>query len=59
MKSAKDIWDKLHARYEGKGKQTVAYLIRELFRAILSDESTLEPQLNAMRQKAYILHSLG
>lgn len=57
--SAKDIWDKLNSRYEGKGKQTIAFLIRELFRSTLSDESALEPQLNAMRQKAYILHSLG
>lgn len=57
--SAKDVWDKLLERYEGRGKQTIAYLISELFRATLSDESDLEPQLNAMRQKATTLRTLG
>lgn len=44
---------------QGKGKQTIAYLIGELFRRTLSDETLMETQLNAMRQKAYILKSLG
>ncbi|KAJ3474092.1 hypothetical protein NLI96_g12653 [Meripilus lineatus] len=57
--TAKGIWDKLKAHYEGKGKQTIAYLIQDFFRDTLSDDSPLEPQLNAMRQKAYILYSLG
>ncbi|OCH89833.1 hypothetical protein OBBRIDRAFT_695955, partial [Obba rivulosa] len=52
-------WDKLCERYEGRGKQTIAYLIGELFRGTLSDESPLEPQLNAMRHKARILASIG
>ena len=58
-KTAKETWDKLHARYEGTGKQTIAFLIGELFRGTLSDEMPLETQLNAMRQKAFILASLG
>lgn len=58
-KSAKDTWDKLNARYEGKGKQTIAYLISELFRGTLSDETAMEPQLNTMQQKAHIIRSLG
>ncbi|KAI0344667.1 hypothetical protein BDW22DRAFT_1302098, partial [Trametopsis cervina] len=57
--SAKDVWDKLHARYEGRGKQTVVLLLSDLFRGTFSDDSPLEPQLNAMRQKTYILSSLG
>ncbi|KAJ8580825.1 hypothetical protein M405DRAFT_698838, partial [Rhizopogon salebrosus TDB-379] len=57
--SAEEIWKKLSERYEGKGKQTIAYLIGELFRGTLSDESAMETQLNTMRQKAYVLKSLG
>ena len=57
--TSKDVWDRLHARYEGKGKQTIAFLISELFRNTLTDDSALEPQLNAMRQKSFILSSLG
>jgi hypothetical protein len=45
---ASDAWTKLCERYEGKGKQSIAYLIGELFRGTLSDESPMEPQLNAM-----------
>ncbi|OBZ71294.1 Retrovirus-related Pol polyprotein from transposon TNT 1-94 [Grifola frondosa] len=56
---AAEAWDKLNARYEGKGKQTIAYLIGELFRDTLSDDSPLEPQLNAMVHKSHILTSLG
>ena len=57
--TSKQAWDKLCERYEGKGKQTQAYLIGELFRNTLSDESPLEPQLNAMQHKAHVLMSLG
>lgn len=57
--TAKETWDKLNARYEGTGKQTIVLLLTELFRSTLSDESLLEPQLNAMRQKGFILSSLG
>ncbi|KAI0704199.1 hypothetical protein C8T65DRAFT_518784, partial [Cerioporus squamosus] len=45
--------------YEGKGKQTVASLIGELFRETLSDESPLRPQLDAMLHKKHLLSSLG
>ena len=37
----------------------MAYLIGELFRNTLSDESPMEPQLIAMRQKSHVLKSLG
>ncbi|KAF5363875.1 hypothetical protein D9756_000060 [Leucocoprinus leucothites] len=57
--TAADVWDKLNRRYEGKGQNTVAYLIKEIFRATLSDEMPMEPQLNGMRHKAYILKTLG
>ena len=44
--SATDVWDKLNRRYEGKGQNTIAYLIKEIFRASFSDEMPIEPQLN-------------
>ena len=57
--SAADVWDKLLRRYEGKGKQTVALLTGEIFRGTFTDESPLEPQLNTVRHKAYILKTLN
>ncbi|KAF5345487.1 hypothetical protein D9756_011381 [Leucocoprinus leucothites] len=57
--TAADVWDKLNHRYEGKGQNTVAYLIKEIFHATLSDKMPMEPQLNDMRHKAYILKTLG
>ena len=57
--TSKEAWDKLCERYEGKGKQSMAYLIGELFRNTLSDESSMEPQLIAMWQKSHVLKSLG
>lgn len=59
VKEASVVWKKICERYEGKGKQTIAFLIRDLFRSTLSDDSPLEPQLNAMRQKGFTLASLG
>ena len=57
--TSKEVWDKLCEHYEGKGKQTVAYLIGELFQMTFMDESPLEPQLNVMCHKAHVLSSLG
>jgi len=56
---AAEIWKKLNERYEGQGKQTIAFLIGKLFRGTLLDDSAMETQLNAMHQKAYILSTLG
>ena len=58
-KMSKEVWGKLCEHYEGKGKQTVTYLIGVLFWMTFTDESPLEPQLNAMRHKAHVLSSLG
>lgn len=57
--TAEEPWKKLNKCYKGKGHQTIAYLIGDLFCGTLSDESELEPQLNLMQQKAYMLKSLG
>jgi len=54
-----EAWRKLSERYEGKGKQSIAYLISELFRSTLSDDESMETQLNSMRQKANVLKTLG
>ncbi|KIK14739.1 hypothetical protein PISMIDRAFT_17062 [Pisolithus microcarpus 441] len=54
-----ESWRKLSKHYEGQGKQTIAYLIRELFHGTLVDDSPMEPQLNAMQQKSLILNLLG
>jgi hypothetical protein len=57
--TAQEVWKRLNERYEGKGQQSVAYLIGKLFHSTLSDDSEMEPQLNAMQQKVYVLRSLG
>ena len=57
--TSKEAWDKLCERYKGKGKKTQAYLIGELFWNTLSEESSLEPQLNVMCHKAHVLTLLG
>ena len=57
--TSKEAWDKLCECYEGKGKQTQAYLIGKLFQNTLSEESPLEPQLNVMCHKAHVLTLLG
>src|SRR5258705_1167273 len=56
--TAKESWDKIRARYEGKGKQKIAYLISDLFRSTLTDASPLEPQINAMIRTSHTLSSL-
>ncbi|EIW62741.1 uncharacterized protein TRAVEDRAFT_114233, partial [Trametes versicolor FP-101664 SS1] len=58
-KTSADAWDKLVGRFEGQGKQTIASLIGELFRGTLSDEESLEAQLDAMQLKARTLERLG
>ena len=54
-----DAWKKLSEHYKGKGKQSIAYLISELFRNTLSDDESMETQLNSMQQKANMLKTLG
>ena len=56
--SAADVWDKLNRCYEGKGQNTITYLIKEIFCALFSDEMPMEPQLNDVRHKAHILKTV-
>jgi hypothetical protein len=47
-KDAKETWERILRRLQGEGKHLIALLIGELFRSTFSDETPLEPQLNAM-----------
>ena len=58
LDTAQAVWEKLSARYEGKGTQKIAYLIGELFRSSLVDTEALEPQINKMRRTARTLTAL-
>jgi len=59
MTTSAEAWRKLSEHYEGKGKQSITYLISELFRSMLSDDESMETQLNSMQQKANVLKTLG
>ena len=59
LTTSTEAWRKLSEHYEGKGKQSIAYLISELFRSTLSDNESMETQLNSMWQKANVLKTLG
>jgi len=54
-----EVWKKLSERYEGCGKQSIAYLISKLFWSTLSDDTAMESQLNLMWQKANVLKTIG
>ena len=54
-----EVQKKLSECYEGQGKQSIAYLISELFWSTLSDDTPMEMQLNLMQQKANILKMIG
>jgi hypothetical protein len=55
-KNAKETWERILRKLQGEGKHSIALLIGELFCSTLSDETPLEPQLNAMLQLGYNLH---
>ena len=54
-----EVWKTFSERYEGQGKQSIAYLICELFQSTLSDDTSMETQSNSMQQKANILKTIG
>jgi hypothetical protein len=57
VKSAKECWERLLARYEGT--QNTALLMEELFRTTLSESKPLEPQVNTLVRVARTLNTLG
>src|ERR1700691_2776012 len=57
--TAKECWDRLLARYKGKGEQKIVYLIDKVFRTTISDSEPLEPQINALIRAASTISNLG
>ena len=53
-----EVWRKLSEHYEGHGKQSIAYLISELFRNTLSNDTSMETQLKSSA-KHIVLDSSG
>jgi len=47
-KSAKECWDKLATRYQGRGGRRIAYLMRSFFRSSLTDGEPMEPQIDKL-----------
>jgi len=54
-----EVWKKLSEQYEGHRKQSIVYLISELFWITLSDDTAMESQLNLMWQKANVLKTIS
>ena len=54
----REVLAPISERYEGKGK-SIVYLTSELFQRALSDDESMEIQLNSMRQKVNVLKMLG
>ena len=57
--SAKDCWDKLIARYQGKGGRRVAYLMESFFRTPLNDSEPMEPQIQKLIEADQNLQTIG
>ena len=54
-----EVWKKLSEQYKGRAKQSIAYLISELFWSMLLDDTSMETQLNSMQQKDNVLKTIG
>ena len=57
--SAKDCWERLFARYEGKGGRRVVYLMQSFYRMMLTDTEPMEPQLNKLVEANRNLKTIG
>jgi transposase InsO family protein len=57
--TAKESWEELSVRYEGKGEQKLLQLINEVFRSTLSDAEPLGPQINTVTRAACAAANLG
>ena len=57
--SAKDCWEHLFARYEGKGGRRVLYLMQSFYRTMLTDTEPMEPQLNKLVEANRNLKTIG
>jgi hypothetical protein len=57
--SAKDCWDKLITRYQGKGGHRIAYLIESFFCTPLTDTEPMEPQIQKLIEADWNLQMIG
>ena len=57
-KTAKDAWDKLCDRFEGKGKARVAHLLGDVFKTEFVDSEPLEDQLNAFLNNISLINQI-
>jgi hypothetical protein len=58
-KTAKECWDRIVARYQGRGGRRIAYLMESFFRVNLTDTEPLEPQLNRLVEAGRNLESIN
>src|SRR6266850_755653 len=58
-KTAKECWEKLEARYQGKGGHHIVYLMESFFQSSLSDAEPIEPQLNKLVEASCNLDSIS
>src|SRR5882757_4240315 len=57
--TAKDAWETLVDRYEGKGEKQITHLMGDLYRRNFVKSEPLEPQINQMLLVAQSLSTLG
>jgi hypothetical protein len=57
--STKDCWDKLIARYQGKGGCHVTYLMESFFHTPLTDMEPMEPQIQKLIEADQNLQMIG
>jgi len=57
--TAKEAWDSLVDRYEGKGEKQIMHLMGDLYHRNFVETEPLEPQINQMLLVAQSLSSLG
>jgi len=57
--TAKEAWDSLISRYEGKGEKQITHLMGDLYRRNFTESEPLEPQINQIRLAAQSLSTLG
>ena len=59
VRMAKECWDKLAARYQGKGGRCVAYLMQSFYHMPLTDTEPMEPQINKLVKANRNLETIG
>src|SRR5712672_4217266 len=57
--TAKEAWDSLISRYEGKGEKQITHLMADLYRRNFTESEPLEPQINQILLAAQSLSTLS